>query len=140
MTHAERDLLLAIARHLITPMLNGWDTREDRYCELSNAIGRVESERAHESQVSALLDIIIKARQLLLWGGAPAEGLSVRLHPSDYMSLGQGVGVGSEGRLIRFDFTNGELSVVGMLLSPARDIPIGSPLVEQVKNDVNPVS
>jgi len=53
MTHAERDLLLAIARNLM-PTFIGWDTQQDRYSELSNAISRVESERSGEATTDVL--------------------------------------------------------------------------------------
>jgi hypothetical protein len=65
----------------------------------------------------ALLDRIIKARQLLLQAGAPVDGLSIRLHPADYMTLGMSC--------------TGAPSLLRMPFVQDIDVPIGAPIVER---------
>jgi hypothetical protein len=76
-----------------------------------------------------LLNRIIKARQLLCQDGAPADGLSVRLHPADAMTLGLEAQVGG---LVHVD-QGGALSILHMPFVEDVDVAIGAPVVEHAK-------
>lgn len=80
-----------------------------------------------------LLDGIIKARQLLLQSGAPVDGLSIRIHPADYMTLGL------ESRstaVFDVDAHGAPSSLLRMPFVKDIDVPIGTPIVEQMKSNV----